>query len=593
MSVSWRRIFSYVRPYWRRLLIAFVALTLSSGLALLLPLAVRWLVNTIFTLDRTVVIDRVALALLGVFIGQMIFNYIQSYMISYVGERAVADLRIQVYEHLQRMSLSFFNERRVGEITSRVTNDVALIQSISTTSLVQFLQNILSFTGSMVMLFLLSWRLMLVTIMVVPLLVVAALFFGRRLRALSGDVQDRLAEATAVLEETIAGIRIVKSFAREHHEIGRFSEAIESAFNAAMRRTRARSVFVPLVSFFGFGAMTLVLWFGGREVLAGHMSPGSLVAFMLYAGAVAGSLGTFSGLYSQLQEAIGATSRVFGILDEVPEIVERPNAPPLPTIRGSIRFEHVSFSYRGNSTLPVLHDINLEVQPGEVLALVGPSGAGKSTLVNLIPRFYDVSEGRILIDGYDIREVQIRSLREQIGIVPQETVLFSGTVIDNIRYGRLDATMAQIEAAARAANAHDFILELPDGYETIVGERGIKLSGGQRQRISIARALLKDPRILILDEATSALDSESERLVKEALTRLMEGRTSLVIAHRLSTIQHADRIAVLEGGRLVEMGTHRELLVRGGIYAHLYNLQFDINHTAPEPSSRTINALST
>ena len=574
-AVNWRRLFRYVYPYRLRLTLAIVALMASSAIGLLLPLAVRWLIDTIVTAASTGLLDQVALVLLGVFIVQMIFNFTQSYLITYVGERAIADLRIEVYTHLQRLSLTFFNDRRVGELTSRVTNDVTLIQSVTTNSIASLLQNIITFVGSFVLMLQLSWRLTSVTLLLIPLLIAIGSYFGQKLRSLSTDVQDRLAEATSVLEETMAGVRIVQSFARESYEIRRFSKAIEDAFRTSMRRTKTRARFVPLVSFLGFSALVAVLWFGGRQVLNASMSLGDLVAFLLFATAIAGSLGTFTGLYSQLQEALGATERVFEILDTEPDIADKPDAVALPDIVGSIAFNHVDFRYTPDS-VPILHDINMKVAPGEIVALVGPSGSGKSTMVNLIPRFYDASEGSITIDNHDIRDVQLHSLRSQIGIVPQETLLFSGTIRDNIMYGKLDANEEEVIAAAQAANAHDFISEFEQGYATLVGERGVKLSGGQRQRIAIARALLKNPRILILDEATSAMDSESEGLVQEALERLMQNRTTFIIAHRLSTIKNASRIAVVDRGRIVELGTHTELMEHNGVYARLYSLQFDL-----------------
>ncbi len=574
-ELEWSRLFRYVRPYRSRLALGLFCLMISSGIGLLLPLAIGKLVDTVSTRASTGLLNIIALALIVVFVLQMVFNYIQGYLITYVGERAVADLRIEIYTHLQKLSLAFFNERRVGELTSRVTNDVTVIQGVTTNVVAAFIQNIITFTGSFVLMLSMSWRLTSVTLLLIPLLIVLGIFFGRKLRKLSTEVSDRLAEATSVLEETISGVRIVQSFAREPYEVERFSTAIEAAFSTSMVRTRTRAKFIPIVSFSGFGALVLVLWFGGRQVLQGSMQLGSLVSFLLYAGVIAGSLGTFTGLYSQLQEALGATARVFGILDTAPDIADKPGVPELPKIVGAVTFEDVSFSYTDATNAVILSNINLEVKPGEILALVGPSGSGKTTLVNLVPRFYDVSAGAISIDGYDIRDVQLRSLRSQIGIVPQETLLFSGTIGDNIRYGNLTASDEEVIAAANAANAHEFISRFEEGYATIVGERGVKLSGGQRQRVAIARALLKNPRILILDEATSAMDSESEGLVQEALERLMQNRTTFVIAHRLSTIKNASRIAVIDGGRMVELGTHAELLTRGGMYARLYNLQFD------------------
>ncbi len=599
-AVNWRRLYSYVWPYRRRLAVALVCLFISSLLGLMVPLVSGLLVDAIssgntagrstvfgfvynFYTDvlkrnppqlRGGVLNWVALAMLGVFVVQALFNFAQSYLLTFVGERAIADLRIEIYEHLQHMSLDFYNERRVGEITSRVTNDVQVIQQTTTVNVAVFLQNLITFAGGLALMLFLSYKLTLLTMVVVPLMLVAAVIFGRRIRSISSEVQDRLANATAVLEETVSGIRVVQSFAREHYEIGRFRAAIEEAFRTSMRRTRVRSTFLPVVSFLGFSALVLVLWYGGQQVVSRAISTGDLVSFLFYAGTIAAALGNFTGLYSQLQEALGATSRVFSILDTTPGIRDRPGAVALPTIKGRVEFRHVAFSYPQERNDYVLRDINLDIRPGEIVALVGPSGAGKSTLVNLIPRFYDPTEGSIAIDGYDLRDVKLASLRSQIGIVPQETLLFSGTIKDNLRYGKLDATEAELYEAARAANADAFIRALPRGYDTLVGERGVKLSGGQRQRIAIARALLKNPSILILDEATSALDSESEGLVQEALERLMRDRTTFIIAHRLSTVQVAHRIVALEDGRIAEQGSHDELLPRGGLYHRLYTLQF-------------------
>jgi len=599
--ISWRRLFSYVKPYRKRLFFAIICLMLSSLIGLLVPLVSGLLVDaisgqttsgrsTLFrfvgdfysnVLERTPpqfrsgLVNWVAAAMLGVFVLQALFNFIQSYLLSFVGERVLADVRLQTYEHVQRMSLRFFNDRRVGEITSRITNDVTTIQNSVTLNVATFLQGSITFAGSLAFMLFLSVRLTLITMTVVPVLLFAAIFFGRRIRRISTEVQDRLADATSVLEETISGVRVVQSFAREAYEQRRFRNAVEAAFDTSMRRTRVRSIFLPIVSFVGFSAIVLVLWYGSQQVVSGQISTGDLVSFLVYAGTIAASLGTFTGLYSQLQEALGATQRVFGILDTEPDIMDKPDAVPLPPVKGAVDFDHVSFSYdteRGG--VHVLRNINLQVAPGEIVALVGPSGAGKTTFVNMIPRFYDVTEGAIRVDGCDVRDVQLHTLRTQIGIVPQETLLFGGTIRDNIIYGKLDATEEELVAAAKAANAHQFITQLPDGYNTAVGERGVKLSGGQRQRVAIARALLKNPRILILDEATSALDTESEALVQEALDRLMQGRTTFVIAHRLSTVQIADRIAVMDRGRVVELGSHQELMALGGLYSRLYSLQF-------------------
>lgn len=578
---EFRRFLSYVRPYRWQMVMAGVFLVIVSGLRLVLPWAIQRLVDVVFERGDTAFLNQLALFLLGLIVVQTFFNVGQTFLLSYVGERVVADLRTSLYRKLQTLDLRFFADRRVGEITSRVTNDVTIIQSVVTSQLTSFFTQLLTFVGALALIILISARLTALMLVIIPPVVLIGRFFGRRLRGISTTVQDRLADATAILEETLGGVRVVKSFVREPYEISRFTEAVEDTFAAALTRARYRAGFTPIITFSGFGGLTFVLWYGGRQVLAGQMTPGELISFLFYTFMIAGSVSVFTGIYGNVQESLGALRRVFELLDTEPAIVEKPDAVAMPPIEGCVRFDGVSFAYDREL---VLQDVNLDVAPGEIIALVGPSGAGKTTLVNLIPRFYDTTAGQILIDGVDIRDVRLPTLRGQIGIVPQETLLFSTTVRENILYGRLDATEDELIAAAEAANAHDFITELPEGYDTPVGERGVKLSGGQRQRVAIARALLKNPRILLLDEATSSLDSESEGLVQEALGRLMQGRTTFIIAHRLATVQIAHRIAVLDRGRIVELGTHEELLARRGLYAHLYALQFRALDSAGDPT---------
>lgn len=559
------------------MIVALIAMVIGAGLGLVMPLAVGQIVNLI-TGDQALPIAQIALILMIVAIGDVIVSFIQTYSLAFVGERVVSDLRLAAYRHLQQLDLAFFDQRRTGEITSRITNDVTLIQSAVTTNLATLLQGVIQLAGAVILMVVVSWQLSGLALVLVPTLVLIAAGFGRWLRRISTAVQDRLADATSILEETVAGARVVRSFGREPYEIERFRTAVEATFATAMKRARVRALFQPAMSLAVWVALIGMLVVGGYLVSVGSLTPGDLVAFLFYAGMAAGSMGAFAGLFGQIQEALGAVARVFELLDQQPAVADAPDAIPLPPVQGKVEFCAVSFAYQraenGQAAPIVLRNFSLAIEPGEMVALVGPSGAGKSTIVSLIPRFYDVQAGSVLIDGYDVRRVQIRSLREQIGIVPQETLLFSGSIRDNIRYGRLEASDAEVEAAARMANAHEFICQLPDGYDTPVGERGVRLSGGQRQRIAIARAILKDPRILILDEATSSLDSESERLVQEALERLMAGRTSIVIAHRLSTVQRADRIVVVVAGEVVEQGSHRQLLARGGVYARLYELQF-------------------
>lgn len=570
---GYRRLLGYVRPYRRRLVLAAISLTVGTFMGLMMPLVVQNVVDVVFVERNLTLLNRFAALLALIFLVQAFFSFINRYNTAYIGERVVADLRQQLYQHLVGLSLRFFADRRTGEIVSRVTNDVTTLQAAVTDNLVTLLQQSLTLIGGIFFLFWLDWRLTSVILAGIPIVTLTMVYLGRKIRRAATEVQDRLAEAAAVVDESIGGIRIVKSFARESYENARFAAKVEETFGAAMRRVKISAILAPTIGFMAFMSITITLWFGGYEVIQGHLSPGGLAAFLIYTLLVAGPIAAFSGLYSQFQSALGATERLFELLDLQPDIADAPTAYPMPLINGRVQFVEVSFEY--DNSLPVLHAVSLEVKPGQVVALVGPSGAGKTTLVNLIPRFYEATAGCIKIDGHDIRQVSSVSLRQQIGIVPQETALFSDTIGANIRYGKLEATQAQIEAAARAANAHEFIVKLPQGYDTLVGERGIKLSGGQRQRIAIARAVLKDPRILILDEATSSLDSESEQLVQEALERLMKSRTTFVIAHRLSTIINADWIVVMDSGRIVEQGSHTELVSRSeGLYQKLYNLQF-------------------
>jgi ATP-binding cassette, subfamily B, bacterial MsbA len=584
---QFRRLFAYVKPYRRRLFVALIAIAIGSVLSLAGPYTLQFLIDAVFSHNDSALLNRITLILIGIFATQTVFYFIRGYLLAFIGERVMADLRMKLFEHLQSLSLNFYNERRTGELVSRLTNDVTTVRALVTSDIATALAQLLTFVGAFILIIVTNWRLTLFMLALVPLVTILAIMYGRRLRKLSRAVQDKLADATHVIEESISGVRVVQSFGRQPYEIGRYRTSIENTFRLAMQRIKLSASFGPLISFLGFSVVVSIFWFGGMQVLAGELTAGQLAMFLVLTFTIAGSIGQFSGLWAHLQEAMGATSRLFELFDTQPEIADLPGAISLSQVEGRITFDGVTFAYQSNPDSPTLHGIDLEIEPGQTLALVGPSGAGKTTLVNLIPRFYDPCSGSVRLDGHDIKNIKVDSLRSQLAIVPQETLLFGGSVRENILYGRLDATDEELVDAAKAANADDFIRQLAQGYETLVGERGVKLSVGQRQRIAIARALLKDPRILLLDEATSSLDSESESLVQEALQRLMYGRTSLVIAHRLSTIQNADKIAVLDGGRLVEYGSHAELLTLDGLYARLHRIQFKLDGDrlgSPQPA---------
>ncbi|HNS39938.1 MAG TPA: ABC transporter ATP-binding protein, partial [Promineifilum sp.] len=479
----------YIRPYWHWMVAAVVALIVGSLLGLVLPLVVRNLVDFVLVHKDFNDLNRMTLGLLVVFILQAAFGYVQQITLARVGERAVADIRIDVYTHLQGLPLSFYAEQRTGALVSRVTNDVSLLQQTMTWNLATLFQQAIMIIGAAALLFWLNWQLTLLILLIVPVITLTMVWLGNRIRVASVAVQDSLAEVANAAEETTRGVRIVKSFAREPYEIGRFTSRVLALYRAAMNRARTNALLSPIIGFVGSITITGILYYGGVQVIQGTLSPGDLVAYLIYTVMIAAPIAVMAGLYGQFQAALGASQRLFELLDQPSEIVDRPNAKLLPPIYGEVVFDNVSFYY--TTDIDVISNVTFRTRPGQTVALVGPSGAGKSTLVNLIPRFYDVVEGCITIDGHDVRDVTLRSLREQIGIVPQDTVLFSGSVYDNICYGRLDATREEVEAAAMAANAHRFIIdELENGYDTAVGEHGAKLSGGQRQRISIARAIL-------------------------------------------------------------------------------------------------------
>ncbi|MBO4401023.1 MAG: ABC transporter ATP-binding protein [Selenomonadaceae bacterium] len=569
---NYRRLLAYIRPYLGRLGLAILCIIIASGANLYLPWIIKDMIDKVLAERDMAMLNIISVSIVVVFAVRGFFYYWQSYLVSYIGQRVVVDVREVMFRKFQRMPMAYFDKHQTGETMSYVTNDVGTIQAALVDNLIEFFTEAAILIGSIVLMLYIDWKLTLLTLITVPMVGYAMKIFGRKIKRAGTLIQERIAGITAMLQESISSIRVVKSFAREDYEIKRFHAENMLNFQAVMKNVQLTSLLTPTVEFLAALAVTLIVWFGGYEVVNGIMSAGSLVAFLTYAVNLANPVKRLSRIYGRMQQAMAAIDRIFSVLDMEETVNDKPDAVPLPKITGRVSVEGVTFSYDDKHN--ALEDVSFEVQPGQMIAFVGPSGAGKSTIANLIPRFYDVQAGAIKIDGYDVRDVTLNSLREQIGIVPQETLLFSTTVMENIRYGRLDATDEEVIAAAVAANADKFIRELPEGYQTHIGERGLNLSGGQRQRMAIARAMLKNPQILILDEATSALDTESEKIVQAALDELMVGRTSFVIAHRLSTIFGADQIFVIDKGRICEHGTHKELLELGGLYSNLYHIQF-------------------
>jgi subfamily B ATP-binding cassette protein MsbA len=574
-----RRLLPRIRPYLGRLIGAFACLLASASIALAFPQFVRRLLDAAFISADAGLLNKIALGLLGLFAIQAVLNFAQVFLLTSTSELVIAQLREDLFAHLVRLSPGFFTERRSGELTSRLSADTTVLQTLVSYNLSEFARQTLFLIGGIVLLTLTDVSLTATTLAVVPLVVGAAFVFGRALRRASTGVQDRIAEATGTADEAFSQIRTVQSYTAEAEEVRRYGSHLHQVIAAAIRRARIRGTFFGILTFSGFGAVVAVLWQGGRQVLEGNLTAGALVSFLLYALYVAGAIGSLASLFGAYQEAVGAARRVFDLL-EAESAVKDPVKPLrlIRPLRGEVVMDNVVFHY--SSGLPeVLRGVSLRINAGEVVALVGPSGAGKTTIASLLPRFWDVTGGRIMFDGLDIRDLSLTELRAAIGIVPQEPTLFSGTIRENIAYAGIgeDGSRPPVEAiraAAKAAHAVEFIVRLPEGFDTRVGERGVKLSGGQRQRIAIARVFLKDPALVILDEATSSLDSESERLVEEAMEDLLRARSTLIIAHRLSTVLRADRLVVIDRGLIVEEGRHQELLASEGVYSRLYRGQF-------------------
>ncbi len=588
------RLLSFARPYWWQLGLMMLATFITSSLNLTYPALMGTIIDSVIV-KNTSALHTVIFLLVGLAIVQALLSFGQSYWITAIGEKIVIELRIQLYKHLQRLPLSFFQDNRTGELLSRLTNDVTMVRAAATSNIIAMVQNLMTLllglgiitAGPETLLARAnqfnihlpishtSGNFAIVLVLVGSVLVPVAflpMFTRRYLRELMRLELEMLSQTTAASEETISNAKLVKAFTREDYEIKRYNDLAWQQFAVSRKRARMSSAIQSFSTLLSISGIAIFLWYGGVAVLNGSLSIGTLTMTVIYFMMLSQPFISLINLYTQLQIALGATERIFELLDQPITIVDAPDASFLPPVQGHLRFEQVKFSYDGETQ--VLHNVSFEAERGQVVALVGPSGAGKTTIANLIPRFFDIQEGRITIDGCDIRQVQIKSWREQIGIVLQEPILFSTTIRENIMYGCLGATQEEVEAVARAANAWEFIEKLPQGYDILVGERGLKLSGGQRQRIAIARALLRDPRLLILDEATSSLDNESEYLVQQALERLMKDRTTIVIAHRLSTVQNADKIIVIERGHIIEEGKHEELLARGGAYYRLYTRDF-------------------
>ncbi len=598
-------LFSYLKPYRAKFVLSLVFIALSAFTTSLFPLFLGKMIdaaapaanvpgigntnlgsefglglkNIRWSLNTTLMLIFIQLGI------QTFFSYMRVYLLTEVGEKSLADMRKDVYSKLLTMPMSFFTEKRVGELSNRISSDLSQIQDAISFTLAEFLRGIFTLIIGLAFIFWISTKLALVMLAVVPVIAILAVVFGMRIRKMARKAQDQLAESGTIVQETFQGVAVVKAFTNEFYEIGRYVKSIYAVVNTAITNARYRGAFISFMIFSVFGTIAFVMWYGANMIQSGQLTMGSLTMFVIFSMFVGGTFAGFADMFSQLQKTLGATESIREILRSEGETVEAIQAIVEPTfsLRGNVRFDHVAFSYPGRKDIPVLKDISLKAGNGEQIAIVGPSGAGKSTITSLLLRFYEPDKGAIFFDEHEASSIPLTQLRMQMAFVPQDILLFGGTVKENIAYGRPGASESEIMEAAIKANAHEFISRFPEQYETIVGERGIKLSGGQRQRIAIARAILKDPAILILDEATSSLDSESEQLVQEALDNLMKGRTSFVIAHRLSTIRNADKIIVIDKGVVLETGTHQQLMMQNGLYRKLNEMQFDFEAITQSP----------
>ncbi len=579
LAVLWR-LTSLMRPYRGRFVLAVFMLLAASSLTLVYPQAAGYAVGVGMGSKTTDELDLIVLGILGLFALNAVFVWMRHYTLSWLGERVVTDLRGLVFDRLLTLPLSWFHERRSGELVGRLASDVTVVEGVVGSELSIAMRNGVQIVGALILLFVISAKLTLLMLAIVPPIVLTTIIFGRRIRRMARAVQDQLAKVSGQVQESVGAISTVQSFVREGYEAERYRSGVEGAFQKTLQMVRWRASFFASAMSAGYAGVAVMIWLGGRALINQELTAAELTSFFLYTFIVAGALADLAAVWAGLQRAAGATDRLFSVIDTVPEI-RNPDAPvALPAGKGAITFDKVSFAYPSRRGQPVLTDVDLDIRPGEVIALVGPSGAGKSTILSLLYRFYDVDHGRVLFEGVDVRELPLADLRRSLAIVAQEPVLFSGTIRDNIAYGRDGATPEEIETAARDAYAHDFIVGFPDGYDTMIGERGTKLSGGQKQRIALARALIANPRVLILDEATSNLDAESEAAVQAALARIMEGRTTIIVAHRLSTVRDADRIVVIDGARVVEQGAHDELMERRGTYRRLVEHQLIADRAA-------------